>query len=264
MADMGNYLAQWPHGVIRTLLELEGAGISKRQLNLAVKRNSIQSVGYGGYARGEDRLSWQHGLYALQRSSSVTAPLYFLGGLAAFFLHLEGRLNVSSTPYVFFHVDEDKPFPPWFKGLAGLSIELTGSSAHFSCYCNRLPLHVPDTFTTLSTAEGLTYQISSPARALLETQLTRKNSSEILNLISNIAPLRERVLTRLLQSAFPASMHLQFLKKLAVRLADNGRAELLESLSKFVPGEDPHRTWFPLLGRSTMNIQKGQPCGSVK
>lgn len=255
MADMKNYLAQWPRGVIRSLSELERAGISKRLIHAAVKQNVIQSVGYGGYARGEDRLSWQHGLYALQRSSSVTTPLYFLGGLAAFFLHLEGRLTISPTPYVFFHVDEDKPFPPWFKCLAGLSIELTGSSASFSCYCNRLPLHVPDTFTTFCTAEGLAYQVSSPERALLETQPTRKNFTELLNFILNIAPLKEKILTRLLQSAFPTPMRLQFLKKLAESLANNGRIELFESLSKFLPGEDPHRTWFPLHGRSTMNIQ---------
>lgn len=46
MADMKNYLAQWPRGVIRSLSELERGGISKRLIHAAVKQNVIQSVGY--------------------------------------------------------------------------------------------------------------------------------------------------------------------------------------------------------------------------
>lgn len=41
MADMKNYLAQWPRGVIRSLSELERGGISKRLIHAAVKQNVI-------------------------------------------------------------------------------------------------------------------------------------------------------------------------------------------------------------------------------
>ena len=239
MSTLESYVQHWPHGHIRTFGEILEDGITTQDVQLAVRRRVLKSIGHGGYARNDDEISWQHGLYALQSKQKSNFIEFFAGGLTALLIHSCGSNCDFFDKQSFFYTTNEK-FPPWFK-------RLSGENSSYTDYKNRIPLSIKDSFTKFMTTDGLQYIISSPERALFELCLTHKDISHIKNIILSIQGLNITVLNTILKFSFPSSSFYNF-KLLAESLSESGKSELQQSLSNFISGDSPNISWEKLNG----------------
>lgn len=234
MVTIERYVQHWPHGHIRTFAEILEEGITTPEIQLAVRRKILKSIGHGGYARNEDDISWQHGLSALQRKQTGNFIEYFAGGLTALMIHSCGSNCDLLNKQSLFYTTSNK-YPAWFKNLCG-------GNATYDNYDNKIPLSISDSFTKFMTTDGLQYTISSPERALFELRLTHKDISNIKNILVSLQGLNITVLNTILKFSFPSSSFYNF-KLLAECLSESGKNELQKALSNFIPGDTPNISW---------------------
>ena len=242
MVTLESYIRTWPHGHIRTYAEIIDAGVSKQEVQHAVRRQLLKSIGHGGYARNEDEISWQHGLHSLQCNKDKIIQ-YFVGGTTALLIHSYGNIPKNLEVNDFYYTDAK--YPTWFKRLAG------GNSS-FIKYNAKIPISIRDSFTKFMTIDGFQYVISSPERALFEIGLTHKDIIPIKNIILSLQCLNVNTLNSILKFSFPYDNYSNF-KILAENLNQMGKSELLKSLLNFIPGDSAAMSWIKISGKMENN-----------
>lgn len=221
-----NLLQQWPPGVASITAWLESFGISRQLQKRYVDSGWIERIGNGAYKRSEDHLSWQGGLYALQRQARL--PVH-LGGLTALGLQGFSHYLRMGQEAIYLFSPPKTILPSWFRH----SELWKGQIQHIKT--SILPAELG-----LAEYEEKTFTItvSTPERAILECLYLAPEKMDLMEcyqLMEGMANLRPRQLQALLESCRSIKV-----KRLFLYMA-----------------EKANHAWWKYIQRESLNLGQG-------
>jgi len=220
-------LQKWPQGTVITTDWLKRQGISRQSVDNYKNSGWLERIGQGAYKRKGDDLSWEGGLYALQKLQNL--PIH-VGGRTV--LELQGLghyVKMNSNQVVLWKTPEVR-LPTWFQEYDWKADLKVRSATLFSKEEQGL---------STKTFNQIDFTISSAERAILEYlyDVPKKEGFDEANYImEGLASLRPNVLQQLLESCKSIRV-----KRLFMYLAEHHN----------------HR-WFERLDSSTINFGEGK------
>jgi hypothetical protein len=185
-----NLLSLWPRNTVATMSWLESQNVSRFLKRKYQQSGWIQALGRGAFIRNGEKVDWEGGLYALQ--TQLNSPIH-VGGLSS--LDLQGRSHYLKfgKARLFLFTPLNLKVPKWFLNYQWseyLSIVQTS-------------LFDRDVGLISHTVNGVSVQISSPERAILEFLYTtpKHTTFEEVDLIfEHLSQLRPQVVQDLLEN----------------------------------------------------------------
>lgn len=227
MKNINQILQKWPQGTVITTDWLKRQGISRQSVDNYKNSGWLERIGQGAYKRKGDDLSWEGGLYALQKLQNL--PIH-VGGRTA--LELQGLghyVKMNSNQVVLWKTPEVR-LPTWFQEYDwDFDLEVR-SATLFS---------KDDQGLSVKTLNQIDITIPSAERAILEYLYDvpkQEGFDEANYIMEGLTSLRPNTLQQLLESCKSIRV-----KRLFMYLAEHHN----------------HR-WFERLDSSTIDFGEGK------
>lgn len=227
MKKINQILQEWPSGTVITSDWLKKKGVYKQLADVYETSGWLERIGRGAYKRKGDDLSWEGGVYALQKLQSL--PIHAGGRTALDLQGLGHYVKMNSNKVVLWKTPEVR-LPTWFQEYdwkAGLEVR---SATLFS---------KEDEGLSVKTLNQIDITISSAERAILEYLYDvpkREGFDEANYIMEGLSSLRPNTLQQLLESCKSIRV-----KRLFMYLAEHHN----------------HR-WFERLDSSTVDFGEGK------
>jgi len=200
-SKLNRLIADWPVGAIYVTSWLKNAGISNQLLNRYKKSNWLSAVAPGALKRFQDEVTYQGGVYALQKQLDSSIHI---GAKTA--LELQGKahyLQLGNATATLFGGSEDK-LPGWFNKADWKFMTEYYSTSFLPSALGLVDFELK-TFSV---------KISSPARAIMEClYLTPKKQDlmECYELLEGLTNLRPKQVQGLLEACTSVKVKRLFL-----------------------------------------------------
>lgn len=198
---LNRLIADWPVGAVYVTSWLNKNGISNQLLNLYKKSNWLSPVGPGALKRLQDEVTYQGGIYALQKQLDSSIHI---GAKTA--LELQGKahyLQLGNATATLFGGSEDK-LPGWFNKADWKVITEYYSTSFLPPALGLVDFEF----------KSFSVKISSPARAIMEClYLTPKKQDlmECYELLEGLNNLRPQQVQELLEACTSVKVKRLFL-----------------------------------------------------
>lgn len=191
-SKINNLLRTWPRGAVAVHSWLDKQGIYRQLADTYERSGWIQRIGRGAFKRGDDKIDWKSGLYAIQEQLGFSVHA---GGKTA--LQLQGYahfLPLGKAYEVVLFGTSGTRLPSWFWEYDwGVKIRYTQTNL-FSADGN--------VGLTEKEVEAFFVKISAPERAIMEVLYAidqNESFGEAKLLMEGLTTLRPGIVTRLLE-----------------------------------------------------------------
>jgi hypothetical protein len=197
-------MRQWPRGAVVTSGWLERHGVYPQLAARYVASGWIESLGRGAFFRAGEQIDWLGGVYALQNHLGLKVHV---GGETALSMKGLGQyLPLGNNPEGVLFSERKERLPSWFRRH-----DWSARVRHYSPAL--LAKSNPDSFLDMAHGD-FTVRVAAPELAILEVlDLATTNSavSHAVDLVSNLATLRPKVVQSLLESCSSVKVKRLFL-----------------------------------------------------
>lgn len=175
-------------GVLTTAW-LRQSGYSSQLLSKYVRSGWLTSIGHGAYVRDASRITWQHGLHALQ--TQLELPLW-LGGFSALSHHGLGHQLSMGQERIWLYAQDAPHLPKWFRQHPW--------SVEFVLVNRRLFDRAPGESCAARDSGGVSIIVSRPERAVLEyldrvqDRSAFEDAADVMNGAMTLSPKRMQAL----------------------------------------------------------------------
>ena len=227
MKKINRILQEWPSGTVITSDWLKKKGVYKQLADGYKNSGWIERVGTGAYKRTGDELSWEGGLYALQKLQDLSIHV---GGRTALELQGYGHYLKMRGQQVILWKTPEVRVPSWFQKYEWNADLAIRSATLFSKEVNAL---------STKSSNQIEISISSAERAVMEYlyDIPRHEGFDEANYImEGLSSLRPALLQQLLETCKSIRV-----KRLFMYLAENH-----------------NHAWFKRLDPSAIDLGKGK------
>ena len=184
-------MQKWPQGTVMTTDWLKRQGISRQSVDNYKNSGWLERIGQGAYKRKGDDLSWEGGLYALQKLQNL--PVHAGGRTALELRGLGHYVKMNSNQVMLWKIPEVR-LPSWFQEY-DWDVDLEVRSATL--------FSKDDQGLSVKTLNQIDITIPFAERAILEYLYDvpkQEGFDEANYIMEGLASLRPNVLQQLLES----------------------------------------------------------------
>ncbi len=180
---LNSLLNSWPQGTVVVSSWLKKQGISAQLAKQYQRSGLMQSIGYGGFIRQNDKVFWTGGLYALQMELGL---FIHAGGRTALQIHGEAHNLPLGPGFPVFLFGNRRWLPNWFKNY-------TWGTVVNNVYTNFLP-YKERVGLTSKNFENYSIELSTRELAMFEVlylvgqQETYRNALDLMEVLNTLRP----------------------------------------------------------------------------